>query len=94
MCGVLHGAAAGREHDARHLRQLVDHVPLPGAEAGLSLALEDVGDVHAGAAFDDLVAVEELELQFLGELAADGGLARAHRADQEDAVLALHGGEL
>ena len=53
-------------------------------EAGLALALEDVGDVDARAGLDFGVAVDELEAEPLRQLPADRALARAHRADEED----------
>ncbi len=75
--------AAGREHDSLAAREFIDHVALADPESGLALALEDVGDVDAGACLDLGVAVREWKAEPLCELPADRGLARTHRPHQE-----------
>ncbi len=83
--------APARGHDhALAAGQQVEHLALPDPEAGLALALEDVGNVHARARLDLGVAVHELEAEPLGELPAHGALARAHGPDQEDVVGVQH----
>ena len=63
------------------------------AKAGLAFFLENIRNVDPGAMLDLGVAVIELQMQQLGELLADGGLARAHRADEEDVGgIGGHGG--
>ena len=80
--GIEHRAAARRDDHAVERREVRDHFALALAEALLALFLEDVADVDAGALLDLGVAVEELLPEQGGEALADGGLARAHRADQ------------
>src|SRR5690606_32347055 len=66
------------------LGELGEAVPLSLAETLLAFLLEDERDVDAGAPLDLGVAVEKAQTERLRELAADGRLARAHRADQVD----------
>ena len=37
-----------------------------------------------------MIAVEKIQLQGFGELAADGGLAGAHGADEKNALYRIH----
>src|SRR5690606_28320458 len=60
------------------------------AEAGLTLAFEDGGDVGAGARLDLAVDVDEGQAETLGQAAADRGLAGAHRADQHEVGGGIH----
>lgn len=82
--GVQHGAAAGREDDPLLGDQFLDDLTLAGAKAGFAFELEDGGDVDTRSALDLVVAVLEGIGQRLGQLASDGTLAGAHRADDED----------
>ena len=50
-----------------------------------------IGDVDAGAPLDLGVTVVERRAQQAREVLAHGGLAGAHRADEEDVALAEHG---
>ncbi len=85
VLGQQDRAATGRQHDAITPGQLIDHVAFANPESGLTLALENVGDVDAGARLDLAVAVRERQAKPLCELPADRGLARTHRPDQKDA---------
>ena len=61
------------------------HRPLlDGAEGGLALVDEDVGDAAALLGHDVLVGVPESAAQPFGQQRAHGRLADAHRADQDD----------
>ena len=85
-----YGAAAGRDDHVLELRQRVDHLAFALAESGLAFALENVRDVHAGATFHLDVAVVEFEMQQLGQLPTDCGLAGAHRAYQINVAIFGH----
>ena len=85
-----HGAAAGGEHDAFERGELGERLRLARAEAGLALDLEDQRHLHAAAALDLVVGVEEAQLQAPREQPPDGGLAGAHHADQVEVARALH----
>ena len=65
-------------------RGVIDYLCLSLAKPGLALDLEYHGDPHAGPGFDLPVAVVEGLAEAAGELPADGRLARAHHADEED----------
>ena len=66
------------------LRQVVDDLRLALAKTRFAFALEDVGNVDARARLDLVVAVDEREAEPPRELPADGTLARAHRAYEEN----------
>src|SRR5687768_9020938 len=87
VLGQEHGPAASRKDDAGGRGQRVDHVALADAETLLALALENVGDVDARARLDLGIAIGEWQPEPPGQGTADRGLARAHRANQEDAAL-------
>ena len=92
FCGIEHRAAAGRDDDAVERAERRDHVALALAKARLAFFLEDVWNVHAAAALDLGVAVEELLVEQRREPLADRGLARAHGSDQVDVrALGRHG---
>ena len=59
------------------------------AEGGFALGGEDFGDGVAGALDDEVVGIDEGVVEDVGEFAADGGLAGAHEAN-EDNVLGGH----
>ena len=82
------GAAAGGEHDGTLARDVLDDFALALAKAVLAFAGKDVRDIDAGARLDLRIAVAKRRAQQPREMFADGGLARAHRADQEDVCLA------
>src|SRR5690606_23381773 len=88
---IEHRAPAGRDDDASVGRQLGEALALALAEAGLAFLLEDERDVDPGAPLDLRVAVVEAASEGLRELAADGGLAGAHRPDQVEVVAGIQG---
>ena len=88
ILGQQHRAAAGREDDCRRLAESVSITSRSRiAKARLALVLENVGDIDAGARLDFGVAVDERQSEQPGQCPPDGGLARAHRADQEHVAL-------
>ena len=76
------------------LEQPRDDRDLAGAEIGLAMQLEDVLDRHPRGLLDLLVAVDEVAVEPVGEAAADGGLARAHHADEHERPAAKQPDEL
>ncbi len=58
----------------------------PARKVGLAMDLEDFGDAHARRALDFLVGIEKRQAELGCQALADGGLARAHQADQHDAA--------
>ena len=80
--GVQHRTTTGSEHYPLTLRELIDDFYLAFAKALLTFLLEDKGNIDPGSILYFLVAVDEVEVQESGQLTADGGLARTHRADQ------------
>src|SRR5690606_19324019 len=65
-----------------------DDALLQSAELRLAITLEEFGDGHAGGGLDFVVAVDEGHTEFGGDAAADGGLAGAHQADEDDGPVA------
>jgi len=55
-------------------------------EAGFAVRGEDGWDGHVGAGLDVSVEVEEVPAEAVGEQAADGGLAGAHEAGEDEAA--------
>ena len=88
---VDHRAAARGDHHAVKTREALDRLLFAQPEPRLALFLEDEGDVDARSGLDVRVAVVEGESQQAREMAAHGGLAGAHGADQEDVGLGQHG---
>ena len=81
---VQHGPATQRE-DALVLRErLRDRGGLEGSEVLLTGLHEDVGDGAALGRLDVGVGVADREPPRVGQQRSDGGLARAHRADEHD----------
>ena len=80
-----HGAAACRQHRARHFGRRLDGKLLAVAKAALAFLVEYPRDVHAGAFLHQLIGVAKLESKQFGQVAADGSLAHRHHAHQEDA---------
>src|SRR5215831_6003805 len=87
-----HRTAAGCQHDALEGRKRLDRLALALAEARFALLVEDEGDVDTRAPLDLGIAVVKGQTQRAGKVAADGRLARAHRADEKYAGLAEHPG--
>ena len=90
---VEEGAAAGRQHLGAVDEQPRDHPALALAKIGFAEALENLRDRHLRARLDFGVGVDEGQAEALGEPLADGGLSRAHHADEHDRTPAQSGGE-
>ena len=80
------GATARRQHDMTTLREHINDMLLALTETGLTLDIEYPRNVGAGTRLDFMIGIEELPMQQLGELPADGRLARAHGPDQINIV--------
>ncbi len=83
-CRVHERSAAKRDHCWGTVEQTADDAVLTGAKFGFAKAVEDFGDGAAGGGLDLHVGVAERKAQAGGEAPADGGLARAHEADEHD----------
>lgn len=77
-------AAAQRQYQLFGLAGVANGCGLEFAKCGFALALEDVRDGPGGARFHDAVRVDERPSQPLGEQRTDRGLARAHKAGQDN----------
>jgi hypothetical protein len=77
-------AAAGGD-DGPILNEVAEHAALMLSEGGFPVALEEEGDRLAKAVGDELVGVLESSAQFFGDEPAQGGFARAHHADEDEA---------
>ena len=95
LARAARGCAASRTapppvatHDAVELRQLVDHLALALAEARLALASRRCSGCRRRCAPRSRRRCRRTcRPSSARELPADGGLARAHRADQKDVTL-------
>src|SRR6185437_2474433 len=76
-------AAAGREHDARKARQLVDHRLLAIAKARLAFDLENRRNGDAEPRLELVVGVDETLVETTRELPPERGLARAHESHEK-----------
>src|SRR5690606_5840731 len=79
-----HGAPAGGQHDAAALRAVIQRRRLALAEAAFALDLENDRHADTAARFQLVVQVDELAPQRARQAAADGRLAGAHHAHQEN----------
>ena len=86
-------AAAGGDNDAPPLGEFLDDRFLAVTKFLLALDIEDPWNVRPGAFLDHAVAVDEVELQGLGEVPADCGLAGRHHPDEKDVAVG-HGRNL
>jgi hypothetical protein len=59
-------------------------VLLKAAKKGFPVLREDVVDRFSHPALDELVGVDKLKVELAGDLLADAGLARAHKADENE----------
>ncbi len=85
VVGVEHGAAATRDHERGGRCGGIGHgQALTPSEAGLPFGGPDVVEGHTRGRDDELVGVEEGTVEELGAPLADGGLARAHQADEHE----------
>lgn len=83
-------AATRREYDVRLPRQVSDHFGFALTKAGLAFDFKDQRDRGAGTRLDLMVRIDETFVEFFGQGAADGSLAGAHEAYQEDIWLHKH----
>ena len=82
---VHEGAAAGGEHHLAGVQQTHDHAALAVAEIALAIFGENLGNGHAGGGGDDFgVGVDEGKAEARGQALADGALAGAHHADEDE----------
>src|SRR3546814_18843675 len=71
--GIEHGTATGRQHNAVAHCQFGNHLAFALSEAGFAFALEDIRNIDAGARFDLVIAVDELQAAQLRQTPADRG---------------------
>ncbi len=84
MLGIEHGSPAEGEHAVVGGQGLSDGGTLQGAEDGLAVVDEDLGDLAPGGGLDVVVGVAHGRAQALGHQRADSRLAGAHRPDHHD----------
>ncbi|MNL43561.1 hypothetical protein D3C87_1660800 [compost metagenome] len=78
-----HGAAAGRQdHAAGHLGHFCQHLGFQVTKAGFAFGLEIAANAGADGLFQPVVQVNKWHPSPVGQLATDGGFARAGHADQ------------
>lgn len=80
---VEHEPTAGGDDQTRSLSKLGCHLGLDLSEGVFTLLGEDHGN-RSVVGLDQLVGVDELEFEQLGQSATDGGLARAHESGEHD----------
>ncbi len=80
---IEHQPAAGRDHQPITVAEFGGKVPLDLAEGLLASRPKDLGD-RAVALFDQLIGVDELIAELIGEQTTDGRLAGAHEAGEHD----------
>src|SRR5208283_2830198 len=79
-------AAPGGDHKPRPLPQGGQRLGFLVPESALTMILEDARHRRARPGFHELVRVHELPSKPRGENPSHGRLARAHEADENDAV--------
>ena len=87
ICFGDQGSAARRNHDAIGIAQFVTQAGLHCAEERLAFLREDLRNGFAHALGDDLVSVDKIPAQLLRDHLADGALASAHKAGQDQVIL-------
>jgi len=80
--GIADEAAAGGDDEFVPGGEIGDDGAFVGAEAGFAFGGEDFGDGLSHALGDEVVCVDKLEAQLLGNDASDGGFADTHEPDQ------------
>lgn len=80
---VEHEPTTGGNDQSSPLSELGCHLGLDLSEGVFTLLGEDHGN-RSVVGLDQLVGVDELEFEQLGQSATDGGLARAHESGEHD----------
>ena len=57
----------------------------------MRVEFEDGADAGPGLLLDVMVGIDETQAETVGQAATDRGLARAHRADQDEVGGGIHG---
>ena len=87
ILGTQHRAAARGQNDTRFARNLIEHLLLPVAKAGFTLAVEYPGNGRSCARFDHLVGIEKAIIEQICEHASHGAFAHRHKSDENDVGL-------
>jgi hypothetical protein len=82
--GIHRQAATGGNDRFHAVGQFRDNLLLERAKCRLAVHGKNVGDAAACLILDQLVGVEIIEVQLLGDEPAHGGFARAHETDERD----------
>ncbi len=88
---IHEGAAAGGQHERTLVEQTRHDPPLPVAKIGLAEPREDFRNAEAGGGGDFGVGVDEFEAELLRKTMADRAFARAHHADEHEALISKRG---
>jgi hypothetical protein len=83
---VLDGAAAQGQYQRVAGGQAGDGFVFTLAERGFAVAGEELGDGCTGLGLDYVIHIDEAPAQAGSDQRADGGLARAHEAGEDDAA--------
>ena len=86
-----HRAAAGGQQQAFAGQQAGQGRGFALAEPGFADMFEDGADAGPGLLLDVMVGIDETQAETVGQAATDRGLARAHRADQDEVGGGIHG---
>lgn len=79
---VEHSAAAGTDDGVLLGADVTHHTSLEFAEVRFALVLKDLGDSPLFLPFDFVIGINEAPAQFPRQQPANGGLARARKADE------------
>src|ERR1019366_3497416 len=77
-------AAAGGNHGFVSRRKFADNLPFQRAKNRLAVLGKNIGDGASSAALDEVIRVEKIKMQQLGDQVANRGLARAHETDERE----------
>ena len=79
---IEHSAATGANDGVLQGADVCHHTSLECAEVRFALVLKDLGDPPFFLPFDFAIGINEAPAQFPRQQPADGGLARARKADE------------
>lgn len=82
--GVDKGAAAGREHLGRSLKQALDDATLPVPEGRFTMTGKNFGNGAPGCAFDFMICIDEIEAESGRKATSNRRLSSTHQADEND----------